>query len=229
VWPDGRILCADCCACGRGGAQAAGAHAAPGHEAGPGHDARAADCGPSENMPGIRPLAGAVASAGRGKGGDSGPHETGPSCAATAPARAAGRSMPPAPMPRRPALAAPQAGAWPCRRPPGPRCPGRASRTAEKQAQNRASRGRCCIGGGVVVGEYWTPRTGADGSPFRPRPRPGRPALAAMPPAWPAPPAPRPAGAGETQVPAALRGKTILRRNVSAQTSSRSGGLYDPS
>jgi hypothetical protein len=29
VWPDGRILCATCCGCGRGGAQAAGTDAAP--------------------------------------------------------------------------------------------------------------------------------------------------------------------------------------------------------
>ena len=68
----------------------------------------------------------------------------------------------------------------------------------------------------------------------RPRgPRPGRLALAAMPPALAAPQARawgccrpgRPAGValagpasqGQAQVPAALRGKTILRRNVSAQ------------
>ena len=42
VWPDGRILCARCCGCGRGGAQAAGTDAAPATippQAGPGHDA----------------------------------------------------------------------------------------------------------------------------------------------------------------------------------------------
>ena len=92
------IYCEACCGCGRGGAQAPGRDAAgPGHdagpvmrhEAGPRLEALAADRGPSENMPGIRPLAGAVASARGGKGRGTTPRETGPFCALSGPARSA--------------------------------------------------------------------------------------------------------------------------------------------
>jgi len=62
AWPahvqsDGRILCADCCACGRGGAQAAGAHAAPG----------GARSGPAHAMPLGRATGAYIAPAGPGK------------------------------------------------------------------------------------------------------------------------------------------------------------------
>ena len=41
VWPDGRILCGNCCPCARRDAAPRRAAAGPGHEAGPGHDALA--------------------------------------------------------------------------------------------------------------------------------------------------------------------------------------------
>jgi hypothetical protein len=75
AWPvhaqsDGRILCADCCACGRSGAQAAGTDAAPGKpsKAGPGHDTLAADRGHAEKQARNRPSGGRWRIAGVGEG-----------------------------------------------------------------------------------------------------------------------------------------------------------------
>jgi hypothetical protein len=167
AWPahvqsDGRILCANCCACGRGGAQAVGTDAAPSKpsKAGPGHEALAADRGPAKNMPRIGLPAGASASQAWGKAPDttqgpardSGALEAlrGPLCAATCSAL-------------RPRLAA-RAATWP---PAGPRL-GRLDAAASQS-------------------------------------------VATMPPALAGP-----ASQGQAQVPAALRGKTFLRRNVSA-------------
>jgi hypothetical protein len=134
-----------------------------------------------------------------------------------------------------PALAAlagatiPRSQAWRCCRPAGRGRPGHAAAPArghdalDAHREPPKNKPRIGLPAGAVAsaGAWWWGSTGRPepGPPEAlsgPAPRPGRPALAAMPPAWPAPPAPRPAGAGETQVPAALRGKTILRRNVSA-------------
>jgi hypothetical protein len=168
AWPvhaqsDGRILCATCCGCVRGGAQAPGRDAAgPGHEAGPvmRHEAGprlealAADRGPAENRPRTGLPAGAGASLAWGKAPDT---TQGPARDSGALEALRGASCGPACPALRPQAGAADAAAPPRGRPRGPR-PGR--------------------------------RAGV--------------ALAG------------PASQGQAQVHAALRGKTILRQNVSA-------------
>jgi hypothetical protein len=134
AWPDGRILCGNCCPCAR--RNAAPGRAAAGHahdagpvmprEAGPGHDALAAHREPPKNKPRIGLPAGAGASQAWGKAPDTsqGPaRDSGALEALRGPLCAAIRAALPWPSSKRPA--------WPLRprsafRPPAacrpPRC-----------------------------------------------------------------------------------------------------------
>ena len=123
VWPDGRILCGNCCPCARRdaapGRDAAGPDNDAGpvmpREAGPGHDALAADRGPAENRPGTGLPAGAGASPGHGWWGSTGRPDPGPLEALSGPARDLAAQGLPAPEAARKAshTAAPLAGPAP--------------------------------------------------------------------------------------------------------------------
>jgi len=186
------IYCEACCGCGRGGAQAAGTHAAPG----------GAQSGPARGMPEKRATGAYIAPAELAKARDTAPPVPSDSGAVSGPARAIVRAGLPGAAPAGPGVGMlpPTPGVallppWPrCRRDawPPPPLAALAGVAGRSDAALAAARRPCCGG---------RPRPG-------PRYRPGPPAGVAL---------AGPASQGQAQVPAALRGKTILRRNVSAQ------------